>query len=150
MKELKFRSEQLQVLNDILTLIIPSSDEYLKPSAAIILDDSTNLPEEFNLLANSAIHKIQELSISSFNNDWVKLENEEKISVINFFQKKENRLFTNFCLSVINTYYTNEIVLKAINTKSIPPFPEGNKLKEFDYLMLENVFLKGEIFRKID
>lgn len=150
MKEERFSSEQLQVLYDILGLIIPSSDEYLKPSASIILEDSASLTEEFILLANSALHKIRELSILSFNNDWGKLENEEKIGVINLFQKKENRLFTNFCLCIINAYYTNALVLKAINTKSIPPFPEGNQLKEFDYLMLENVFLKGEIYRKTE
>jgi hypothetical protein len=150
MKEERFSSEQLQILYDILGLIIPSSDEYLKPSASIILEDSASLAEEFILLANSALHKIQELSILSLNNDWGKLENEEKIGVINLFQKKENRLFTNFCLCIINAYYTNALVLKAINTKSIPPFPEGNQLKEFDYLMLENVFLKGEIYRKTE
>jgi hypothetical protein len=150
MKEEKFNSEQLKVLYDILGLIIPSPDEYFKPSASIILENSTNLTEEFNLLANSAIQNIKELSISSFNNDWGKLENEEKISVINLFQKKENRLFTNFCLSIINAYYTNTSVLKAINTKSIPPFPEGNQVKEIDLLMLEDVFLRGEIFRKTD
>lgn len=149
MKEERFSSEQLQILYDILGLIIPSSDEYLKPSASIILEDSDNLTEEFIVLANLVLHKIQELSDFSLNNDWGKLENEEKISIINLFQKRENRLFTNFCLSIINVYYTNELVLKAINTKSIPPFPEGNQLKEFDYLMLENVFLKGEIYRKI-
>lgn len=150
MKEERFSSEQLQILYDILGLIIPSSDEYLKPSASIILEDSASLAEEFILHANSALHKIQDLCILSLNNDWGKLENEEKIGVINLFQKKENRLFTNFCLSIINTYYTNALVLKAINTKSIPPFPEGNQLKEFDYLMLENVFLKGEIYRKTE
>lgn len=150
MKEERFSSEQLQILYDILGLIIPPSDEYLKPSASIILEDSANLTEEFILLANSALHKIQELSNFSLNNDWGKLENEDKISIINLFQKKENRLFTNFCLSILNAYYTNALVLKTINTKSIPPFPEGNHLKEFDYLMLENVFLKGEIYRKIE
>ncbi len=150
MKEEMFSSEQLQILYDILDLIIPSSDEYEKPSASIILEDSANLTEEFILLANSALYKIQEIGNFSFNNDWEKLQNEEKLSVINIFQKKENRLFTNFCLSVINAYYTNALVLKALNTKSIPPFPEGNQLKEFDYLMLEHVFLKGEIYRKTE
>ena len=105
MKEERFSSEQLQILHDILGLIIPSSDEYLKPSASIILEDSASLTEEFILHANSALHKIQELSILSLNNDWGKLENGEKIGVINLFQKKENRLFTNFCLCIINSYY---------------------------------------------
>lgn len=150
MKEERFSSEQLQIIHDILNFIIPASDEYLKPSASIILEDSANLTEEFILLANSALNKIQELGNLSIINGWGKLENEAKISVINLFQKRETRLFTNFCLSIINTYYTNSLVLKSINIKSIPPFPEGNQLKEFDYLMLENVFLKGEIYRKID
>lgn len=150
MKEERFSSEQLQILYDILGIIIPSSDEYLKPNASIILEDSDNLTEEFIALANLALHKIQELSDFSLNNNWGKLENEEKISIINLFQKRENRLFTNFCLSILNAYYTNALVLKTINTKSIPPYPEGNQLKEFDYLMLENVFLKGEIYRKIE
>ena len=150
MKEEKFNSEQLQVLYDILGLIIPSSDEYSKPSAAIILDSKIKLPEEFILMSNSVVNHVQEICDLNLSKDWGKLENEEKISVINLFQKKENRLFTNFCLSIINAYYTNELVLKAINTKSIPPFPEGNQVKEIDLLMLEEVFLKGEIFRKID
>ena len=45
-------------------------------------------------------------------------------------------------------YYSNKNVLTKLEVGSIPPFPEGNFVKEGDLYLLEKVFTKGPIYKK--
>lgn len=95
-----------------------------------------------------AITEIGEINNLEYSKDFKTLNVDEKKDVIQLFKKKSKRHFNEIVFKVITYYYTNEKVLSVISSQSVPPFPKGNFVKEGDLLLFEDVFLKGNIWRK--
>ena len=51
---------------------------------------------------------------------------------------------------LMECYYQNGNVLEAINLGNRAPFPEGYHITEGDLTLLEEVYERGEIYRKVD
>ena len=131
-----FSEEESSKLSQILNLIIPEYEEKL-PNASFIIN---------NLDLNNSIHKhfvnASKSLCSRFDNSNVTDASLTLIKKINF------REFSVFVNLVLILYYSNEKVLINLNVASIPPFPEGNFVKEGDLYLLEQVFLKEKIYRE--
>jgi hypothetical protein len=130
-----FSSDEIQKLNSILKLIIPSGNEGM-PDAGLILSsivaDNPNHPkfiESSKVICNK-------ISLNQINN-------EEDLTL---FKKANFRDFSVFVNMVLILYYSNINVLSKLEVGSVPPFPEGNFVKEGDIYLLEQVFLKEKIY----
>jgi len=129
-----FTSAETIKLNSILNLILPSSKSGM-PESIIVLDNlekSNNIHFKFIETCKILCAKVEQV------------ENQEQLDLL----KKNNfRDFSNFVNSFLILYYSNLEVLKKLNVGSIPPFPDGNFVKEGDIYLLEQVFLKEKIYK---
>jgi hypothetical protein len=131
-----FSLDEIEKLNSILKLVIPAGDNEM-PEAGLILnsidlDNSNHI--KFVELSRLIYHKIGQIQI----------KNEIDL---NEFKKANFRDFSVFVNMVLILYYSNKTVLSKLEVGSVPPFPEGNFVKEGDIYLLEQVFLKDKIYR---
>ncbi|HLD53075.1 MAG TPA: hypothetical protein VJA82_07220 [Sediminibacterium sp.] len=131
-----FSEEEISKLSQILNLILPEYNENL-PSASFIIN---------NLNLTNSIHKH---FVDASKNLCSRVENIIITDLILTQIKKNNfREFSVFVNLVLILYYSNKKVLNNLNVGSVPPFPEGNFVKEGDLYLLEQVFLKEKIYRE--
>ena len=131
-----FTSDEIEKLRSILKLILPPGETGM-PEAAIILNwiDADNLHKTRFVELSKVICNKMALN---------QIKNEEELEQ---FKKANFREFSIFVNIVFILYYSNPIVLSKLEIGSVPPFPEGNIVKEGDVYLLEPVFSKGKIFR---
>ncbi len=129
-----FNIQETENLEIILKLLLPKGDTNM-PEANIVL-------KKLNLDNKIDIEFIETTKVLC--NKIEKIENLEDLDLI---KKRNFRDFSNFVNNLLKLYYSNEEVLKQLNVGSIPPFPEGNYVKEGDIYLLEQVFLKEKIYK---
>lgn len=129
-----FTSGETTKLNNILKLVLPNIESGM-PESIIVLDNLEKSNKiHFKFIENCKIlcTKVEQI------------ENQEQLDLL----KKNNfRDFSNFVNTFLILYYSNLEVLKKLNVGSIPPFPDGNYVKEGDIYLLEQVFLKEKIYK---
>ena len=131
-----FSSDEIEKLNSILKLIVPAGETGM-PEVELILHsiDATNPNHtKFVELSKVICNKI------GLN----QIKNEEGL---NQFKKANFRDFSVFVNMVLILYYSNQTVLSKLEVGSVPPFPEGNFVKEGDIYLLEQVFLREKIYK---
>ena len=131
-----FSSEEIEKLNSILELIMPAGDSGM-PEAELILN-SINLDN----ISHQKFVEISKVICEKIGQKCIK--NSEDLSQ---FKKANFRDFSVFVNMVLILYYSNKTVLTKLEVGSIPPFPEGNFVKEGDIYLLEQVFLKEKIYK---
>ncbi len=131
-----FSLDEIQKLKSIFKIIIPSCDSGM-PEAELILNcidlDNSNHTKFFQI-SKEICAKIASQQIESEDD-------------LNKFKKANFRDFSVFVNLVLIIYYSEKTVLSKLNVGSIPPFPGGNFVKEGDLYLLEQVFIKGPIYR---
>ncbi len=132
-----FSSEEIEKLNSILELIMPAGDSGM-PEAKLILN-SINLDN----ISHQKFVEISKVICEKIGQKCIK--NSEDLSQ---FKKANFRDFSVFVNVVLKLYYSNKTVLTKLEVGSIPPFPEGNFVKEGDIYLLEQVFLKEKIYKE--
>jgi len=131
-----FCSDEVEKLTSILKLIMPAGETGM-PEAELILHsiDATNSNHtNFVELSKVICNKI------GLN----QIKNEDDL---NQFKKANFRDFSVFVNMVLILYYSNQTVLSKLEVGSVPPFPEGNFVKEGDIYLLEQVFLREKIYK---
>jgi hypothetical protein len=131
-----FSLEEVEKLNSILKLIMPVGDSGM-PEAELILN-SINLDN----ISHQKFVEISKVICEKIGQKCIK--NSEDLSQ---FKKANFRDFSVFINMVLILYYSNKTVLTKLEVGSIPPFPEGNFVKEGDIYLLEQVFLKEKIYK---
>ena len=131
-----FSPDEIEKINSILKLIMPAGETGM-PEAELILNSID--------LANTNHTKFVELSKIICNKiDLNQIKNEEDL---NQFKKVNFREFSVFVNMVMILYYSNKTILLKLEVGSVPPFPEGNFVKEGDIYLLEQVFLREKIYK---
>lgn len=128
-------SDEIKKLRSILKLILPTGDREM-PEAELILHsiDVTNPNHtKFVELSKVICNKI----------DFIEIQSEEDLTLL---KKAHFRDFSVFVNMVLILYYSNTNVLSKLEVGSVPPFPEGNFVKDGDIYLLEQVFLKEKIY----
>ena len=128
-----FNLQEQKKIHIILELILPSINTNM-PDANLILN---NLD-----LKNKIDLKFIESS-KTLCSKFEKIENQEDLDLL---KKRNFRDFSNFVNSSLILYYSNLEVLKNLKVGSMPPFPEGNYVKEGDIYLLEQVYLREKIY----
>ena len=108
----------------------------------------TNMPDANLILKDLDLHNKSHIKfIETSKAVCFKIEKIENQEDLDIFKKRNFRDFSNFVNSTLILYYSNKEVLKNLKVGSIPPFPEGNYVKEGDIYLLEQVFLKEKIYK---
>lgn len=128
--------KELSFFQEILDAIIPANRELGLPSLKEIGLEKKAFLDSFY------IELFKE--IKNFINCKESVPNEFKPD---FFKKERFKYFHELTIRGINAYYTCEEVLTILHLASVPPFPDGNFIPEDDLLLLEPVFLRGNIYR---
>ena len=130
-----FSSDEIKKLNSILKLIIPSGNEGMPDAGLILSSIVADNPNHTKFIESSKVI-CNKISLHQINN-------EEDLTL---FKKANFRDFSVFINMVLILYYSNINVLSKLEVGSVPPFPEGNFVKEGDIYLLEQVFLKEKIY----
>lgn len=64
-------------------------------------------------------------------------------------RRKNYRQFAIFLNHILIDYYSHPTIVERITKKDEAPFPGGNFVKEGDIYLLEDVYLRGKIYRDI-
>jgi hypothetical protein len=131
-----FSKKEVLKLNSIIKLIIPEGNTGM-PNAEFILNSID--------LKNSS--HVNFVNVSKEICDLIGMNQINTEDDLNKFKKKFFRNFSVFVNTLLKVYYSNETVLSKLEVGSIPPFPEGNYVKEGDIYLLEQVFLKEKIYK---
>lgn len=84
------------------------------------------------------------------NNLFKDVDNTEiDLDVIFLMRRKDYRQFASLLSQILIEYYSHPIVVEKITRKFGAPFPEGNSVKEGDIYLLEDVYLRGKIYKKV-
>jgi hypothetical protein len=131
-----FSKKEVLKLNSIIKLIIPEGNTRM-PNAEFILNSID--------LKNSS--HVNFVNVSKEICDLIGMNQINTEDDLNKFKKNFFRNFSVFVNTLLKVYYSNETVLSKLEVGSIPPFPEGNYVKEGDIYLLEQVFLKEKIYK---
>jgi hypothetical protein len=136
-------------LTKLVDLMIPADRERGLPSGSEVdisrvlpahleVEDLEMLAEQFEALISSHGHGLLELTDGTFHE---------------FIQKnrpKIDPILREIGKYLLMSYYTDSLVRDVIGVGARPPFPAGYPVHEGDLSLLESVFERGPIFRKVD
>ena len=131
-----FSLEEIKKLNSIFKLIMPAGQTGM-PEAEFVLNKID--------LENPIHCKFVELSRVICNK--IALNQFNTIEDLNIFKKSNFRDFSVFVNMLFLLYYSDKMVLSKLGVGSVPPFPEGNFVKEGDLYLLEQVFIREKIYK---
>ena len=93
------------------------------------------------------LQKIVVESHNKYGKEFSVLNGSEQTQLIDDLKRNFLQFFNRLTNQIIQCYYQNDDVLKAIGIKTRPPFPNGHLLEEGDLTLLEAVYLRGKIYR---
>lgn len=131
-----FSSNEIEKLNSILKLIMPAGETGMPEAEVILHNIDVTIP------TNTKFVELSKLICNKIGLNQIK--NGEDL---NQFKKANFRDFSVFVNLVLILYYSNQTVLSKLDVGSVPPFPEGNFVKEGDIYLLEQVFLREKIYK---
>lgn len=139
--------EQERILNTLLNLIIPPSQDGKMPSAAdvgfLVYVHNENLVSWIK----EGLQSIGEESHHKYGREFLVLSDFEQAELIESLRRQLFQYFSRLTTVVINCYYQHDHVLEALGLEARPPFPQGYNLGEWDITLLEPVFERGKIYR---
>ena len=136
-------------LHAIIDAMLPGDTELGMPCASSI--DFEAYLERQNLveLAYKFVRMLDKVCVDKFSLSFTDLDSEQKIHAINACKLVNIRLFSAMVGHLLRAYYTSPLVLGQIGAGSIPPFPQGNSLTQDDWSILEPVYERGQVYRRI-
>ena len=120
------------MLKTLLDTLIPGDNQLNMPSASLIDFNAYQTKYGINNLVIDLLLEITKISEEQFSKNFMDLNGEQRIKVLNKLKLKDIRLFSNFLEHVFKAYYSDKRVLSLIGSGSLPPFPDGNFIDEDD------------------
>jgi len=77
------------------------------------------------------------------------LDLQARLDCVTNARRKDARLANAVIIHFLKAYYTDAAVLRSLRAGAVPPFPEGNRLEEDDWTILEPVYERGPIYRPL-
>lgn len=105
--------------------------------------------DEYLAMLNNFIKILEQTSKESNVASPELLSEQNLVSLIHKAKLKNFRFFNHIASILSEFYYLNKDNRKALNLKTLPPFPEGNIIQDIDLTILEPVFNKGKIYREL-
>lgn len=144
------QSEFYQDLRALIDLILPASPDGNRPGAlevgvleSIEIDkDLSVVGRGFNLLARECQER--------YHKSFYQLEKDCQLEMLHMMRVPLRAFLIQISKKIFEVYYQSDRVLEAIGLGARAPFPEGYDVKEGDLTLLEEVYLRGRIYRDPD
>ena len=134
-------------LHLIIDTMLPCDPELGMPSSSSVNFDAYLVDRNISNVAFEFITMLDKICIKKFSLSFIDLNEEQRMKAINACKLENVKLFSFFVECLLKFYYTNNNVLNKIGAGSVPPFPNGNLLKQDDWSILESVYERGKIYR---
>ena len=140
---------EFQILKNILEIIIPKDNNNSMPSAADI-NIIEFIKRNDKKLMPKLISFVQEINLicqKQFNQKFNNIGYQKKIDILEEYKIKFKNDYNQIIRLILYCYYSDKEVLRKLNLKNDPPFPDGNKIKKGDLTLLKPVLDKKISFR---
>lgn len=138
------------MVNLIIDVILPGDLSLNMPAASQINFSNYINTYGKQRLMDEFLNLTNKVCLDKFVVNFSELSKVDRLKALEATKDANIRLFVEFITNLFRAYYTNQKVLEAINSGSIPPFPVGNLLENDDWKILEPVFERGRIYRFIN
>jgi hypothetical protein len=147
-KSARLSDQEVKLLNAIANIMIPTSSQGDLPGGGEV-DFHTYLYNE-NLIdwAREGLEyfSIESQAISALER-FTDLPSADQVYVMACLQRGLRNFLSPLTKYLIQCYYLDDRVMRAIGLEYRPPFPYGYNVEEGDLSLLEPVFLRGRIYR---
>lgn len=130
--------------------MLPGDAELGMPSASTVDADGYQLRHGVTQLFEQFAAVVAKVGSEKFGHPFDELDEAQRLATINACKLVDIRLFSAFVTHTFRAYYTDRRVLARVSTDAVPPFPAGNELGADDWSMLEAVYERGPVYRKVD
>lgn len=142
-----YNENQLIALNFLIQELIPKSSDGFMPSA-VDLGLSYKILQQVEIeWLFQGLEEIDYISTELYGKSFIELESEDRRNLIKIMKSKLFRFFGNLGQILIQYYFLNEQVIKALGSEFRAPFPDGYHIKDGDLSLLENVYIREKIYR---
>ena len=133
----------------LLDSIIPPNEEIGIGGGSSIDLEGILGKEEYKIITKNFSALILETANENNIKDLDLLSTENLQKIIEKTKIKNFRFFNQIASIISEFYYLDGKNREALNLKTLPPFPEGNIIEDIDLTILEPVFNRGKIYRKL-
>lgn len=133
----------------ILDTMIPADLDRGMPSAASINFEAYVSRFAIESEVDRLSTLIQNEAQKRFEKSFEDIPTDQRLQCINACKTVDIRLFMLCVQHIFRAYYTDKSVHKKLSVGSSPPFPNGNSLPQDDWSILETVYERGLIYRKV-
>jgi hypothetical protein len=142
--------EEAAALLLILDHLIPASPDGRCPSASEIGFPASMMAGGWTVWVQEGLLRILKESLSQCQCSFLELSPTDRASLIDRLLRKMFPFFNRLGHKLIECYYHDDRVLKAIGCSIHPPFPEGFRVPDGDWPeLLEPVFMREQLYRDV-
>lgn len=140
------------VLNRLLDLMIPASPDGPMPSAGALdlYAERGRLPETTIETLREGLCALSRLARERCGSDFPDLDRVRAMALVDEFRGLAPAFFAVFVTQSAGRYYQHDRVVRALGLEPRPPWPEGNKVVEGDWSLLEPVSARQPLYRAPD
>jgi hypothetical protein len=138
---------QERTLAALLNLMIPPSGDGRLPGAADVGFLAYLVRENLVGWLRDGLLGIDQQLQDARRGEFSTLNGPEQAALFEAWRRRHARFFAELSTHVLQCYYQNDRVLKAIGLEARPPFPLGYVVQEGDLTLLEPVLERGKLYR---
>ena len=142
--------DQRRILAIVLDLIIPASEDGLRPSAADV-DVLGYVRETEGHTLDNLRAELDQLDAEAFESQgeaFASLDPARRKALVDAVREREPQFMRTLATQTVTCYYRDDRVLEAIGVGARPPFPDGYEVPSGDLSLLEPVRRRGQIYRE--
>jgi hypothetical protein len=142
-------AEQERILAVLLDLIIPPAADGSKPGASDV--GFAAYAAQAGSIAGllPGLDSVAEAAMEQYGQGFTELQPEQQAAVVAGLKRTLFRFFAELANQVMMCYYQHERVLPGIGMEARSPFPLGYAPIDGDLSLLEDVYLRGPIWRPV-
>ena len=152
--ETGFSQKDREILRAAIDEILPAGDGM--PAASQVgaiqyLDQLTRQIPSFSQALHKALRLLTEISLKQFQNDFVSLSPEQRVSVLYDLERQSSQeVFPVLRDSVYEAYYTQPEIWKLIGYEFHATNQRGPQMKGFDETVLAEVRKRPKLYREVE
>jgi hypothetical protein len=148
-----FTDAQSDLMTAVLDRIIPADKQ--RPGAgesgvAAWIDGAVARSVHMRRLFARGLPQIEIRARSAFAGEFSELSNEQKDNVLKQVEAADPDFFSELVRQTYNGYYMNPRVLELCGLEARPPQPRGHHVELGNINLVENVKLRGKVYKEVE